>query len=192
VAAAPAYKPDPVALRTFNFGRTMLQRGNRDKAADQFEKAAAADPKYAAPRIYLGQLLLATKKPDAAAKAAEHFAAAVAADPKNVAAQTGLGEALLEQGKVDEAAAAFEKAVALDATYTPAVSNLALTLAKQGKAADAEARFKAALELNPLDAGTYFRRGQGSEAGGNLKGAAQDFRRAVEILMNLPSTGDEV
>jgi peroxiredoxin len=192
VAAAPAFKPDPKALRTFNFGRTMLQRGNREKAAAQFEQAAAADPKYPAPRVYLGQLLLAKKGPENAAKAAEHFAAAVAADPKNVAAQTGLGEALLEQGKVDEAAAAFEKAVALDATYTPAVSSLALALAKQGKAADAEARFKAALELNPLDAGTYFRRGQGAEAGGNLKGAAQDFRRAVEILMNLPSTGDEV
>ena len=129
VAATPVYKPDAVALRTFNFGRTMLQRGNRDKAADQFEQAAAADPKYAAPRVYLGQLLLAKKGPESAVKAAEHFAAAVAADPKNVAAQTGLGEALLEQGKVDEAGAAFEKAVALDATYTPAVSSLALTLA---------------------------------------------------------------
>ena len=109
-----------------------------------------------------------------------------------MAAHTGRGEALLELGKIDEARAAFEKAVALDPTYTPAMSNLALVLAKQGKAADAEAKFKAALELNPLDAGTYFRRAQGSEAGGDLKGAAADFRRALEILMNLPSTGDEV
>ncbi|HEY5999578.1 MAG TPA: redoxin domain-containing protein [bacterium] len=192
VAAKPVFKPDAKALRHFNFGRTMLQRGNRDKATDQFEQAAAADPKYAAPRVYLGQLLLAKNKPEAAAKAAEHFSAALAVDPASVAAQTGYGEALLQQEKVDEAAAAFEKAVALDATYTPAVSNLALALAKQGKAADAEARFKAALELNPLDAGTYFRRGLGSEATGNLKGASQDLRRAVEILMNLPSTGDEV
>jgi len=65
-------------------------------------------------------------------------------------------------------------------------------LAKQGKTADAEAKFKAALELNPLDAGTYYRRGQGSAAAGDLKGASADFRRALEILMNLPSTGDEV
>ncbi|HWR98236.1 MAG TPA: redoxin domain-containing protein [Candidatus Methanoperedens sp.] len=192
VAAAPAFKPDAKALRHFNFGRTMLQRGNRDKAADQFEQAAAADPKYAAPRVFLGQLLLAKKGPESAAKAAGHFAAALAVDPANVPARTGNGEALLELGKLDEAAAEFEKAVAQDATYTPAVSSLALTLARQGKAADAEARFKAALELNPLDAGTYFRRGLGSEAVGNLKGAAQDLRRAVEILMNLPSTGDEV
>lgn len=192
VAAKPVFKPDSKALRHFNFGRTMFQRGNRDKALDQLELAAAADPKYAAPRVFLGQLLLAKRGPENAAKAAEHFRAALEAEPENVPAHTGHGEALLELGRVDEAAAAFEKAVALDATYTPAVSNLALVLARQGKAADAEAKFKAALELNPLDAGTYYRRAQGQEAGGNLKGAAGDLRRAVEILMNLPSTGDEV
>ncbi len=192
VAAKPVYKPDSKALRHFNFGRTMFQRGNRDKALDQLEQAVAVDPKYAAPRVFLGQLLLAKKGPENAAKAAEQFKGAVELDPENVAAHTGYGEALLELGKVDEAAAAFEKAVALDAAYTPAVSNLALVLARQGKAADAEAKFKAALELNPLDAGTYYRRALGAEATGNLKGAAGDMRRAVEILMNLPSTGDEV
>ena len=192
VAAKPAYKPDPKALRHFSFGRTMFQRGNRDKAIEQLELAAAADPTYAAPRIFLGHLFLAKKDPKSLQRAAEYFAAAVAIAPDDVTAHTGMGEALLELGKTEEALAAFEKAVALDPTYTPAMSNLALVLAKQGKAADAEARFKAALELNPLDAGTYYRRGQGSEAGGNLKGASADFRRALEILMNLPSTGDEV
>lgn len=192
VAAKPAYKPDSKALRHFSFGRTMFQRGNRDKAIDQLELAAAADPTYAAPRIFLGHLLLAKKDPKSLEQAAALFTAAVALAPEDVTAHTGRGEALLELGKVDEALAAFEKAVSVDPTYTPAMSNLALVLAKLGKTADAEAKFKAALELNPLDAGTYFRRGQGSEAGGNLKGASADFRRALEILMNLPSTGDEV
>lgn len=192
VAAKPAYKPDSKALRHFSFGRTMFQRGNRDKAIDQLELAAAADPTYAAPRIFLGHLLLQKKDPKSVQQAAELFAAAAALAPDDVTAHTGSGEALLELGKTDEALAAFEKAVAIDPTYTPAMSNLALVLAKQGKAADAEAKFKAALELNPLDAGTYYRRAQGSEAGGNLKGASADFRRALEILMNLPSTGDEV
>lgn len=192
VAVKPAYKPDSVALRHFNFGRTMFQRGNRDKAIDQLELAAAADPTYAAPRIFLGHLLLAKKDPKSLQQAAELFAAAATLAPDDVTAHTGKGESLLELGKIDEALAAFEKAISLDPTYTPAMSNLALVLARQGKAADAEAKFKAALELNPLDPATYFRRGQGSEAGGNLKGASADFRRALEILMNLPSTGDEV
>jgi len=192
VAAKPVYKPDSKALRHYSFGRTMFQRGNRDKAIDQLELAVAADPTYAAPRIFLGHLLLVKKDPKSLEQAAELFAAAVTLAPDDVSAHTGLGEALLELDKTDEALAAFEKAVALDPTYTPAMSSLALVLAKQGKTADAEAKFKAALELNPLDAGTYYRRGQGSEAGGNLKGASADYRRALEIMMNLPSTGDEV
>ena len=150
-------------------------------------------PTYAAPRIFLGQLLLAKKDPKSLA--AGRWSCSTRRStlaPEDVTAHTGSGEALLELGKTDEALAAFEKAVALDPTYTPAMSNLALVLAKQGKSADAEAKFKAALELNPLDAGTYYRRAQGSEAGGDLKGASADFRRALEILMNLPSTGDEV
>lgn len=192
VAAKPVFKPDSIALRHYNFGRTMLQRGNREKAMGQLEQAAEADPNYAAPRILLGHLLLAKKDQKSVQQAAVHFAAAVAVAPGDVTAYTGHGEALLEMGKVDEAFAQFEKAVALDPTYTPAMANFALVLARQGKTADAEEKFKAALELNPLDAGTYFRRAQGSEAGGNLKAASTYYRRAVEILMNLPSSGDEV
>jgi len=192
VAAAPAYKPDTIALRHYNFGRTMFQRGNRDKAMDQLEKAAEADPKYAAPRVFLGQLLLARHREKDMARAEELFAEAVELAPEDVAALTGHGEALLETGKTEEAVAVFQKAVAADPTYTPAVSSLALALAKQGKAAEAEAQFKAALELNPVDPGTYRRRGESFEATGDLKGAAADYRRTIEILMNLPRTGDEV
>ena len=192
VAAKPVYKPDSKALRHFNFGRVMLQRGNKDKAIEQLKLAAAADHTYAAPLVFLGHLLLGKHDPASVQQAAEYYAAAAAIAPDDVTACTGRGEALLEQGKLDEALAVFEKAVALDPTYTPAVSNLALVLAKQGKPADAEVKFKAALELNPLDAGTHFRRALGSEAGGDLKRAAVDFRRALEILMNLPPTGDEV
>jgi len=192
VAAKPAYKPDSKALRHFNFGRTMFQRGNRDKAIEQLELAAAADATYAAPRIFLGHLLLGRKDPKSVQQSLDQFTAAVTLAPQDVTAQTGQGEALLELGKTDEALAAFEKAVALDPTYTPAVSSLALVLAKQGKSAEADARFKAALELNPLDAGTYYRRAQGGEAGGDLKRASADFRRALEIMLSLPSTGDEV
>ena len=192
VAAAPAFKPDTIALRHFNFGRTMLQRGNREKAMDQLEKAAEADAKYAAPRVLLGHLLLVKGGEQGVARAAELFAEATTLAPGDVTAQTGLGDALLESGRTEEATAAFRKAVELDATYTPAVASLALALAKQGQAEEAAAGFKAALELNPADPGIFRRRGESFEAGGNLKGAAADYRRAIEILMSLPRTGDEV
>ena len=51
---------------------------------------------------------------------------------------------------------------------------MAFVMARQGKAEE------------------YYRRGESLEVQGNLDGAAADYRRAIEILMSLPSTGDKV
>jgi tetratricopeptide (TPR) repeat protein len=192
VAVEPAYKPARKALLYYNLGRNLLRLGNKEKAIDKLEDSVEADDKFAAPRILLGHLLLGEKDPEALARAEELFRRAVESDGDNVSAVCGLGEALLELGKVEEAAGQFSKALELDPAYTPAVSNMALALAKQGKAEESREQFKNALELNPLDPGTYFRRGESLEDLGNLDGAAADYRRAIEILMNLPPSGEKV
>ncbi len=192
VAEEPAYKPERKALLNYNLGRNLLKLGNREKAMDKLQASIEADGKYAAPRILLGHLLLGEKKGEASARAEELFRVAVEADPGNVSALCGLGEALLEQGKNDEAGTFLAKALEVDPAYTPAVSNMALLLARQGKGEESQAQFKNALELNPLDPGTYFRRGESLEVQGNIGGAAADYRRAIEIIMNLPATGDKV
>ena len=109
-----------------------------------------------------------------------------------MSAVCGLGEALLGQGKFDEAAEHLDKAIQIDPTYTPAVANMALVKARQGKGEESLKQFEEALELNPLDPGTYYRRGESLEVQGNLDGAAADYRRAIELLMGLPSTQDKV
>ncbi len=192
VAEVPAYKPVSKALLYYNLGRNLLRLGNREKAAAKLEVSVEADDKFAAPRIILGHLLLGEKTPAALARAEELFRGAVDIDGENVSALTGLGEVLLETGKIDEAVALFEKAIAIDPAFTPAVSNMALALARQGKTDESREQFKNALELNPLDPGIYHRRGESLEVQGNLGGAAADYRRAVEIIMNLPTSGDEV
>ena len=192
VAEEPAYKPARKALLYYNLGRNLLRLGNREKALRKLEDSVEADDKFAAPRILLGHLLLGEDDEGSMARAEELFRTAVGSEPDNVSAVSGLGESLLEQGKVEEAAEQFARAVEIDPTYTPAVANMALVLSRQGKADDARERFKEALELNPLDPGTYFLRGESLEGSGNLDGAAADYRRAIEILMNLPPSGDEV
>jgi tetratricopeptide (TPR) repeat protein len=69
---------------------------------------------------------------------------------------------------------------------------MALVLARQGKGEESRKGFESALELNPLDAGTYYRRAESLEVQDNLSGAAADYRRAIEILLDLPATGDKV
>jgi tetratricopeptide (TPR) repeat protein len=190
--AEEVYKPARKALLYYNLGRNLLRLGNHDKAADKLQDSVEADGKFTSPRILLGHLLLSDKSEESLARAEELFRVAVEVEPENVSALCGLGEALLEQGRTDEAGAFFGKAMELDPAYTPAVANMALVLARQGKPEESRQGFESALELNPLDSGTYYRRAESLEALDNLSGAAADYRRAIEILLDLPATGDEV
>ena len=192
VAEVEVYKPVRKALLYYNLGRNLLRLGNADKAMSKLEESVEADEKFTAPRILLGHLLLGEKSEKSLARAEELFRGAVEGDPENVSAICGLGEALLEQGKTDEAGEFFTKAIELNPAYTPAVANMALVLARQGKGEESRKGFESALELNPLDAGTYHRRAESLEVQDNLSGAAADYRRAIEILLDLPATGDKV
>jgi tetratricopeptide (TPR) repeat protein len=192
VAEVEVYKPARKALLYYNLGRNLLRLGNADKAMSKLEESVEADDKFTAPRILLGHLLLGEKSEKSLARAEELFRGAVEGDPENVSAICGLGEALLEQGKTDEAGEFFTKAIELNPAYTPAVANMALVLARQGKGEESRKGFESALELNPLDAGTYYRRAESLEVQDNLSGAAADYRRAIEILLDLPATGDKV
>ena len=192
VAEVEVYKPVRKALLYYNLGRNLLRLGNADKAMSKLEESVEADDKFTAPRILLGHLLLGEKSEKSLARAEELFRGAVEGDPENVSAICGLGEALLEQGKTDEAGEFFTKAMDLNPAYTPAVANMALVLARQGKGEESRKGFESALELNPLDAGTYHRRAESLEVQDNLSGAAADYRRAIEILLDLPATGDKV
>jgi peroxiredoxin/Tfp pilus assembly protein PilF len=192
VAEVEVYKPARKALLYYNLGRNLLRLGNADKAMGKLEESVEADDKFTAPRILLGHLLLGEKSEKSLARAEELFRGAVEGDPENVSAICGLGEALLEQGKTDEAGEFFTRAMDLNPAYTPAVANMALVLARQGKGEESRKGFESALELNPLDAGTYYRRAESLEVQDNLSGAAADYRRAIEILLDLPATGDKV
>ena len=178
-----AYKPERKALLYYTLSRNLLSQGNREKAISKLEDSVEADANFPAPRILLGHLLLNEPTEENLAKAEKLFREAVAADPENVSALSGLGEVLLEKDSVDEALEVLVKAVALNDTYTPAVANMAFALARQGKADEAKSRFDEAVELNPLDAGTYQRRGRSAELEGNMSAATKDYRKAVEILL---------
>lgn len=182
-AASPARAPERKALLYFNLGRSHLRQGERSKAVGSLASAAEADPAWAAPRVLLGHQLLQEGRESVLGTAEEHFRAAVALEPENVSAICGLGEVMLRTGRLDDAAGLFEKAVALDATFTPALTSRGLVMARQGRSAEALALFAAAQALNPRDAGTWAGQAESRELEGNLREAAADYRKAVEILL---------
>jgi tetratricopeptide (TPR) repeat protein len=83
-----------------NLGMLSLQDKERDKAMGYFEKAIAAEPTIAAPRVNLGALYLQSKS---YADALPLFKRALELDGGFEDAALGLGSCLESQGKFDEA-----------------------------------------------------------------------------------------
>jgi Tfp pilus assembly protein PilF len=83
-----------------NLGMMSLQDKDRDKAMGYFEKAIAAEPAIAAPRVNLGSLYLQSKSYN---DALPLFKKAMELDPDFEEAYLGYGVCLEAQGKFEEA-----------------------------------------------------------------------------------------
>ena len=179
-------QPARKALLNYNLGCSLLRQGRKARALDILESAAAADAGFAAPRILMGHLLLEGGGEDDVLRAEECFRRALQMEPKNASARSGLGESLLRQNRVAEAEAEFEEAVSCDRTFTPALLGLAEACSLQGKEGSAQGLFAEALALSPRDPAVFSRRGASRERSGDFAAAAEDYRRSLEILLDLP------
>lgn len=177
--------PVPKALLYYNLASSLLRQGQRAKALATLESAAEADGGFAPPRILLGHLLLEEGDAAALLRAEECFRTALAADPEGVSGRSGLGEALLRQGRVEEALTELESAAARDRAFTPALVSLAQACSLTGDRERAQQLFTEALELSPRDPVVFARRAETREKAGDLAEAAADYRRSLEILLEL-------
>ncbi|MDA8123467.1 MAG: redoxin domain-containing protein [Deltaproteobacteria bacterium] len=178
--ADTAYKPNRKALLNYNLGRRLHASGMDDNAERKLATAVAADPGWAAPRILLGDILLAKarKDPGKAAEARKEFEAAVAAEKENVVARTGLARVQWKMGLVAEAEKEVGEALRLGASYPPAMMLKAAILAGKGNVAEAETLIRGALELSPRDPEAHALAGRAYEAAGDLGKAAGMYRKA--------------
>ena len=184
---SPAAPKPPVrkALLYYNLGCSLLRQGQRSRALDTLESAAEADETFAAPQVLLGHLLLEEGRAASLIRAEKCFRRAVEADPRGVSARSGLGESLLRQGRVEEALEELEEATALDRAFTPALLSLARACSLKGDLERAGRLFAEALELSPRDPVVFASRGEAGEKAGDLAAAASDYRRSLEILLEL-------
>src|SRR5919202_5370147 len=99
------------AFAWLNLGQALTELGRLNQAVEPLERAAAALPHLADPRVRLGQILGLRGEAEAAAA---HFRAALGAEPDNVVALAGL--AVLEEnaGRLDAAQAVVVRARAAD------------------------------------------------------------------------------
>ena len=180
--AETGHKPAHLALLNYNLGRRLYASRMVEMAEPKVRKAAEADPEWAAPRMLLGEILLARagKDPKRAEAAVREFEAAAAAEPGNVVARTGLARVYWKTGAAEKAGLEVDEALKTSSSYTPALLLKAEILARGGKLPEAEKLMTEAFALNPGDAAAYAHAGQAYEGAGELAKAARMYRKAWE------------
>lgn len=177
--------PQPVvpknhALQYYSFGSRLLEKGQEEKAADQFRKAVERDPEYVAPRVALG--LHHLRQGDAAA-AAEEFrrARAIAPHDPEVLYQGALAE--LGADRTAEAEALFGK---LAEEYPDRAGYLlGRALARRFGGSEEGYREDRELAAGLVPPGPRLLRdlGEAAEARGELALAAELYREALRTAL---------
>jgi Flp pilus assembly protein TadD len=136
---------EPRAEIYSDLGFTMARLGKPQEARADYQKALELDPNCASAHVNLAVGLVQEGKLE---EAESHYRQALAARP-TAETHNGLGYVLARQGRAEEAVAEFQKAIDVDAKFTPAYNNLAEALAQQGKLEEAEHYYRRSLAEKP-------------------------------------------
>jgi len=180
-AVAVGHKPSKKSIRYLNMGRKSKARRSMAMMAESwFRKAIEADPKFVQPYVELARVKL--EQGDLAASEAI-LLEALSHSPDSPLALCELGRIKIEAGSAEEAVSPELWALEADAFYTPAHYMLAYAYSVGGETELASRHFSEALAINPFHPGTFVYRGRMKEDAGDKAGAASDFRKALELLI---------
>ena len=168
--------------------RIFREEGDAAKAASELQQAVELRPDFAEAWSDLGD---ARKNLSDGKGALAAFRRAVALSPEDAVAQTRLGSELLDGGAAHEAAEHLAEAVRLDPKNQSALNALQRALRQDGQTERAEAVKKKLAELiRERDAGDQKlvaalemnNRGAALEKAGDVRGALEKYRAALELL----------
>jgi tetratricopeptide (TPR) repeat protein len=169
------------ATRAMLISLAESQAGHMDRAEPPLRTAIRLDPFNASAHYFLGRLLYTDNRFD---EAIEESNKAIALAPGFVRAYENLG--LCYEGKHDQAEAErwYRKAIDQQAssrnkTEWPMV-DLATMLIRENRYAEAKPYLTQALDINPRNIQSLFQMGSLLERTGDLKGALDQFRAAIQ------------
>jgi protein O-mannosyl-transferase len=160
-----------------NLGIVLLQKGQFDEAAEQFQKALEINPEYSEAYSNLGLAFFHKGWLD---RAIMNYQQALEMTPKSFVTHGDLGNALLQKGRVADAVVQYEKALAIKPNYEEAHSNLALAFLQQGQLDAALAQYKKALEITD-SFGTHNNIGMVLVQKGKTDEAIGQFQEALRL-----------
>jgi Tfp pilus assembly protein PilF len=114
------------------------------------------------------------------------YGEALALEPKNAPARLGLGSLMLRQDRTTDAEPFFRSVLADDLLNVEAMLGLAIVDIKKGgdHVNDGEAAAKRALERTPNSPKAHYVLGRAHESRGDAGKAAEEYRKAAELLMD--------
>ena len=155
-------------------GRTLVKAGMTDRALEQFELAAEANPLSPAPRCEIGRLFLNAGDGDAAMK---EFSEVLRHHHGHLPAQLGCVRAQLAKGDANGALAAARRAVQANPDSASVKAALGECLWRLGKPGEAKTQLKAALGADPENADALFGWARALQSEGKEREAAEQWQR---------------
>jgi tetratricopeptide (TPR) repeat protein len=176
-------------LRTFAF--RALERDLLEEGRQYLAQACEADPNDGVSHAALARLYLAEGDPQAALVYAQR---ASAASPENPEVSMVYAAALAETNQPEEAALQLESAWEAVATDPEFARSILLHYAALGETDRAQDFVTHCMIENPERAGTWAAAGDLMLAQGDLEGAAEGYRRALEIdpTISTPESMDDL
>jgi len=182
----------------YYLGHLYKLRGEATKSIASFARALELQPDDVPTLVWVGEGDLDQGKPD---EAEAHFSKALSLQPRSVAAQYGLGRVALAKQEYAKAVQHLEKTLSLDPQAAVVHYPLAMAYRGLGDQAKAQAHLslRGTLALKPEDpmmdrlnallnsALAYEVSGADALDRGDFKGAADSFRKGIEVAPKEPS-----
>ena len=164
----------------YELGLAHMQRGEAERALEQFLQAEKINPYDAEIPNAMGLVYYSMEKYD---KAADAYKRALALEPEFGDARHNLGTLYLFLGRSDEAIKEFERALANDLYRNRATTYNSLGWAKlqKGDLTGAEKNFTESIEHDRLFVIAYCNLGQTYVKTGDYKKAVQFLKKAVDL-----------
>jgi Flp pilus assembly protein TadD len=168
---------DREARRLFAAALGHHRQGQLDRAIDEYEKAAAVDPRNPAVFNNLGVALRDRRRLSGAVEA---FERALALDPKYEKALNNLGVARFQQGEYQGAIEVLRQALRINPANVESLTNLGMIYLLAGRHDEAQEALQAAVRLAPTLAEAHYHLGLLWERRGHRDSAERHYRRFLE------------
>jgi arylsulfatase A-like enzyme/tetratricopeptide (TPR) repeat protein len=180
---AIAYAPDdPQAW--YNLASAFQEAGDLAHAAEAVREALRRDERNADAHNVLGIIHSAEGRPQ---MALEEFQKAAALDPRNARVYNNIGNALRSMNRGGEAEGAFRRAIELAPNYPDPLNGLGALEIDRSRYREAVAEFDRALALAPDYHEARLNRAVALQLGGDLAGAAAEYRTFLARSAGDPS-----